>query len=171
MGIDEWTYHSTYRGIDILVYTSSQTNITTYGAYTDRWVLSTSKAAVKKAIDVYLGPEEPPEPELKPTNLTLSVYPTTGTPPYEVTITATLTSRGVGVQYKTIICYRDDVIFGVGGTDSNGKAVFQDIVTDKTSYYAVFEGDDEYEGCNTKAAGLGGLGLLLLLWLIMEAMS
>jgi len=62
MGTDEWTYHSTYRGIVIQVYTESATGITTYAAYTDTWVISTSLSAVEGAIDDFLGPEEPPEP-------------------------------------------------------------------------------------------------------------
>lgn len=59
MGYDYWSYDSTYRGIDIEQFTSSQDYVTTYRAYTDKWVMSTSRAAVKSAIDAYLDVIEP----------------------------------------------------------------------------------------------------------------
>lgn len=119
-------------------------------------------------IDLTLGPVEPPEPEKKPTTLTIDVYPTTGTPPYQVTITTELTSNGTPLQYKTVVIYKNDVVKLIQSTDSSGKTEYVDTVTEKSSYYAYFAGDSEYEGCDSKAAGLGGVGLLFLLWLILS---
>ena len=56
MGIDVWTYYSTYRGIEIQEFTRSSTGITDYTAYTDTWVMSTSLSAVESKIDEFLGP-------------------------------------------------------------------------------------------------------------------
>jgi len=111
-------------------------------------------------------------PAKKPTTLTISVYPTSGTPPYDVTIEAYLTSEGIGVEGKTIKIYKNDSLRFSMFTDSSGRVEATDTVTMVTSYYATFTGDSIYEGCDTGngvgGAGLGGLGLLVLLWLITQ---
>lgn len=228
MGTDTWTYHSTYRGIVIQVYTRSATGITDYTAYTDRWVMSTSLSAVKSKIDDYLGPEEPepdpwetvyhstyrgfeirqytlgkkytfttdtvwvkdtisqchatidaylyvePEPK-KPTTLSIDVSPTSGAPPYTVTIIAVLTSSGTRLQGKRIKLYKNGSYKTSKYTDYEGRVQFTDTVTAESSYYVSFAGDSVYEGCDagddtgvTIGVGLGGVGLLVLLYLILK---
>lgn len=155
-----------YRGVEIWWSPDDLRYWCTVYPYT---ATSDSLSWIKIWIDEKLGAG----PTLKPTALTLSVSPTTGTPPYGVTITAVLTSGGVGVGGKIVLLYKDGVQTQTGTTDSTGKAVFTDTVTAKASYYTMFMGDSEYSGCDTEGAGqggLGGLGLLILLALmLMEA--
>ncbi len=67
MGADVWTYHSTYLGVDIEVYTETALGRTSYRAFLDdEWWSSTSLGTVQFYIDRYLEPEPDPEPEPEP---------------------------------------------------------------------------------------------------------
>lgn len=162
--VDEWVYHSTYRGIRIEKMVEG--SWVSYRAYLDgQWWSSTSLSTVHGYIDDYLEPE--PEPEKKPTTLTINVYPTSGTPPYDVMITVELRSNGVALANKYVSIYKNDSLLTSGNTDSGGKLERSDTVTVASSYYAYWAGDSQYEGCDTRpGAGLGGLGLIILLALI-----
>jgi len=57
MGLDTWTYHSTYRGFDIEVYTETALDITSYRVFLGtQWWSSTSLATVHGYIDAYIDP-------------------------------------------------------------------------------------------------------------------
>lgn len=199
MGVDTWTYHSTYRGIVIQEYTRSSTGITDYTAYIDGWFMSPVLSYVKSAIDdflepepywayhstyrgidievympdgtpyrayydgswygsnllsvlqngidAYLEPEPEPEPEpKKPSSLFIGAFPTSGTPPFSVTISVHLRNE-IWMSGKTIKIYKNNTLLSSQTTDAGGWVQIIDTVTNESSYYASFAGDSKYEAC------------------------
>jgi len=59
MGYDYWSYDSTYRGINIENFFSSQTQTIRYRAYTDEMIYRDTKPEIQSAIDAYLDKLEP----------------------------------------------------------------------------------------------------------------
>ena len=116
----------------------------------------------------------PPDPSLKHTALSIGIWPKVGDPPYDVTLTAALVSGGAGLPDKEIFLYKNDVQIDSQFTDSDGIVNFTDTVTNTPSYRASFAGDDEYEGAEsskvgpTVKAGVGGLVILTLLYLVSQ---
>lgn len=62
MGYDYWSLDSTYRGVDIENFFSSQTQTIRYRAYTDTMVYRNTKPEIQSAIDAYLDKPEPEPP-------------------------------------------------------------------------------------------------------------
>jgi len=90
-----WTYHSTYRGIDIQVWMPDGTPFTAY--FDGRWVTSASLSALKAAIDDFLEPEPPPgEPYTQVTDFIVPPSLPAGAPIGALTIVAKNTGTGRG---------------------------------------------------------------------------
>ncbi len=114
-------------------------------------------------------------PGLIPTTLALDVFPTSGTPPYEVTLTATLTyNNNQPISGRVVTFYKNDSFLAYGQTMlPEGKTQeITDTVTEETSYYAYFAGDSMFEGCEigdgAAIPGIGGVGILILAYLILK---
>ncbi|MBA7619395.1 hypothetical protein ES703_26734 [subsurface metagenome] len=56
-----WEYHSTYRGIEIMVWMPGSTHYTAY--FDGDWHMAAKRSTLKAKIDDYLGPEPKPEPD------------------------------------------------------------------------------------------------------------
>jgi len=171
------TYVETYMGCDIY-YTTRIVGGAYYSTCVEVYhhdILDAKKDICEQQDGVWDGSScsiTPPEPTKKHTALSIGVWPTSGTPPYTVTIHAALVSLGEGVPGKLIRLYKNDMQIDSRVTDASGIATFTDTVTKEAEYYVYFAGDSVYEGCSTNGvppgAGLGGVAILVLLWLILQ---
>lgn len=67
MGLDVWTYHSTYLGLDIQVYTETDLARTSYRVFLDgQWWSSTQLPTIHYYIDRHFEPEPEPDPDPEP---------------------------------------------------------------------------------------------------------
>ncbi|GAH18823.1 unnamed protein product, partial [marine sediment metagenome] len=89
----------------------------------------------------------------KPTSLSLTASPASGTPPFYTTLTATLTSNGTPLGYKEVEIYMRYT--GIpwtkvtwGNTNASGvKSFIIHVGLTPLEFYARFAGDSEYQDC------------------------
>lgn len=93
-----------------------------------------------------------------PTALSIAVSPKTGKPPLEVTISGILSDgAGNGLPDKTIEIYRNDTKIGTiasgSGILTTGAYVYKNTISSagNYSYYAQFNGDATYAGCEEES--------------------
>ncbi|GAH74857.1 unnamed protein product, partial [marine sediment metagenome] len=141
-----WKHNTTYRGIDIDVWYPIGTPYRAY--FGGAWHEESTRPLLKAAIDAFLGPVVK-----KPTSLSLTASPSSGTTPFYTTLTATLRSNGIPVGYKEVEIYMRYA--GIpwtkltwGDTNFSGVASFYiHIGFVPLEFYAHFAGDSEYENC------------------------
>lgn len=119
-------------------------------------------------------------------SLTISVSPTSGAPPLDVSISGKLKrgDTGAGIGGRAVDLYRSGSLIDSTSTSIDpktlGQYAFDDVLNNLGTYpyYVYFEGDDQFEGCEKHDGTVvteeeptpDGLGLLLLLglWVVSQ---
>lgn len=141
----KWELKEIYNGLAIWFWPSTDEE---RGYYTSKAGILYGPYSTIQACRIKIN-EFQAEPK-KLTDLTISVHPRIGTPPYDTTIVTELISNGNLLVNKTMKLYKNGSQIKSSRTDITGKAVFIDTVIDDASYYTYFAGDMTYEGCSTE---------------------